>query len=383
MKRHRVAIVGCGRLAQVQHLPHCQQNDRIDLVCTCDINKETAKTCKERFDAKRYETDWRNVVEADDIDMAILATHTNLRGDFIIPALKSGIPVYTEKPLAPSQEEMVKIVLTSRKTGVPVCVGHNRRSSPAVLEMKRLFDKALKATDVTTPSVMSNKGKVVPEEHQIQMLFRVCDDSRSWKDWVFLDEEGIMFAEMVHFIDLALWLNPTNPVRVFSEGSNRGNFTFIIRFQDGSITTIQHTMVGNFDYPKELFELTANNVTVAMEQHFEVRQVGLLDEPLVQTFPFSKPSFAEGEGMMAYMRAIEKEQQQAKTTGDAARFLGVEKGHFKHLDRFLDHLEGKGENPCDIESAVNVTKIALKLLESTRLGLPLAINPQDWHMPTI
>ena len=59
------------------------------------------------------------------------------------------------------------------------------------------------------------------------------------------------------------------------------------------------------------------------------------------------------------------------------RWLNVNKGHYEHLDRFLTHLEGKGENPCPVETAVPVTRVAMKLLESSRLGLPVDITASD------
>ena len=377
MKTHRVAVVGCGALARGAHLPHCQKNPRIELVATCDIDKDTAETCKTKFGAQRAQTDWREIVKADDIDLAILATHTNLRGEFIIPAIESGKPVYTEKPLAPSLEEMARIVQVSRQTGVPICVGHNRRSGPAMLEMKRLFETALTATEVDTPSVCRQTEKRIPEEHQTQMLIRVNDDIRSWKDWIFGDEQGVMFGEMVHFVDQALWFIPSDPVQVYAEGSNRGNFTMLIKFRDGSIATLQHSAVGNFDYPKELFEISTNNITIAMDQHIEIRQSGLLDEPMLTTFPFKNPSYTEEEGMTAYIKAVEQEKKRARQKGEQPRWLNVEKGHYKHLDRFLDHIEGKAENPCDIESAVIVNRITLKLLESVKSGLPVAVEQKD------
>ena len=383
MKKHRVAVVGCGALAQGAHLPNSKENPRIELVCTCDLNPDTAETCKDKFGAERAEVDWHKVIEADDIDLYILATHTNLRGEFIIPALEAGKPVYTEKPLAPSVEEMVEMVKAVRGTGVPVCVGHNRRSSPAVLEMKRLLDKARKASVVDAPSVERQTEKRIPEENQTQILFRVNDDSRSWKEWGFTDEQGCMYAEMVHFIDLTLWFNNVPPVRVFAEGSNRGNFTQIITFEDGSITTLQHSLAGNFDYPKELFEISTNFVTIAMDQHIELRQFGLQDEPMLQTFPYKRNTYAEEEGMTGYVRAVEAEKKRVREKGEKARWLNVEKGHYMHLDRFLDHIEGRGENPCDIDSAVTVNRIALKILESASLGLPVAVNPQDWHIPRL
>jgi len=370
--------VGCGALAQGVHLPNIQRNPRMQMVIACDRDRQVAEMCRAKFEAQRSETDWRKVVDDPEVDLIVLATHLNLRGELIIPALKNGKPVYTEKPLSSDDREMREIVKTARETGVPVCVGHNRRSSPAMLEFKRLLDKAKSGISATRPSVdRSGDRKPVPEEAQFQVLMRINDDARSWKEWVFRDAQGIMFAEMVHFIDLALWFNRGRPVRLFAEGSPRGNFTLILKFSDGSITTLQHTMVGNFDYPKELFEVTVNNITVAMDQHIEVRQIGIADEPVLQTFPYAEDcGWVKKEGMTGYMMSLIGEKEQALSEGRPPRWINVNKGHYQHLDRFLDCIERKGPNPCDVESAVPVNRLALKFLESAASGLPIALGPK-------
>lgn len=383
---HRVAVVGCGMLAQSAHLPNIVANPGLKLVVTCDLDRAAAEECRQRFGAERAETDWRRVVEADDVDLIVLATHTDLRGELIVPALRAGKPVYTEKPLSASRREMVEIVRTSRATGTPVCVGHNRRSSPAILEFKRLLDKARGGNSSVRPSIDRGIDRAqIPEEKQTLFLMRINDDVRSWKDWIFWDEDGIMFAEMVHFIDLALHFHSAPPVRAFAEGSPRGNFVLILRFADGSIANFHHSFVGNFDYPKELIEATVNNVSLAMEQHLEVRQCGLADEPLVQTFPYKQPDadWATQQGSAGYYREIEAENERACREGRSPRYLAVEKGHKAQLERFVTHLEGRGLNPCDVESSIPVNRIALKFLESARLGLPIAITPEDWHLPEV
>ncbi len=383
MRKFRVAVVGCGALAHQAHLPNCQKNPRVTLACVCDIDKATAERTMGEFGAERFETDWRKVVDAKDIDVCVLATHTNLRGDFIVPALEAGKAVYTEKPLAPSRDEMLRIVQAARKTKRPVCVGHNRRSSPAMLEFRRLVMKARQGVSPLKPSVDRSEGQpALPEERTMQVLMRVNDDVRSWKQWIFWDAEGILFSEMVHFIDIGLWLNPSPPIKVYTEGSARGNFTMVMRHQDASVTTLQHSMVGSFDYPKELFEATVNFNTVAMDQHLEVRQAGMPDEAALKTFPHlfdGKP--APRPGMTGYMQTLAEETARVAKTGGKPRWQNVEKGHYQHLDRFLTHVEGKGENPCDVDSAVVVNRIALKFLESSRLGLPVSVGPEDWHIP--
>ena len=176
---------------------------------------------------------------------------------------------------------------------------------------------------------------------------------------------------------ITLFSGKKEPVRLFAEGSPRGNFTLLLKFGDGSGATMHHTMVGNFDYPKELFEATRNNITVAMEQHLEVRQLGLTDEPVLQTFPYAAGGeWAGKEGITGYLLAVDREQKKARAEGRPPRHLSVDKGHYRHLDRFLDCIEGKGPNPCDVESAVPVNRLALKCLESAASGLPIALGPE-------
>ncbi len=387
MQVHRLAMVGCGAFARLYHLPIIAANPRAELAVTCDLNLDAAKECADRFHAAKATADWHEVITDPQVDAIILATHTNLRGELIIPALEARKPVFVEKPVANSDAEMVAIVRASRAAGIPVCVGHNRRSSPAIHDLRRLLAKARKGSGGHLPSVdRSNGGRrtPMPQESQTQILVRINDDCRTWVDWALTDAEGILFAEMVHFIDVAMWLMSPLPItRVFVDGSAQGNFALTMRFADGSLTTMQQTVCGHFDYPKELIEVTANHVTLAMEHHIELRQRGLEDEPFRRTYPFkSIDGRPENGGIEAFHRAVTETFENARRTGSQPVFISPDKGHAAHIDRFLDCIEGKGENPCDVVDAVRVTRIALKLLESVRSGQPVAITEDDWRIKT-
>lgn len=378
-------MVGCGAFARLYHLPIIRSNPRAELAVACDISLDAARDCADCFHAGRASADWHDVISDPQVDAIILATHTNLRSELIIPALRAGKPVFVEKPVANTDTEMVEIVRASRETGMPVCVGHNRRSSPAIHDLRRLLEKARRGPGGHLPSVdRSNGGKraPMPQESQTQILMRVNDDCRSWVEWALTDAEGILFAEMVHFIDVAMWLMTPLPItRVFVEGSAQGNFTLIMRFADGSLATVQQTVCGHFDYPKELIEATAGHVTLAMEHHVELRQRGLEAEPFRRTYPFkSIGGRLENGGIEAFHKAVTETFENARRTGSPPVFISPDKGHAAHIDRFLDCIEGRGENPCDVVDAVRVTRVALKLLESVRRGQPVEIGDRDWQI---
>ncbi|MHC4872698.1 MAG: Gfo/Idh/MocA family protein [Planctomycetota bacterium] len=380
----RVGVVGCGALASGTHLPNTQKSENLELVVTCDISEEVAKSSMEQFGAQRCTTNWKEVIEADDIDMIVLATHTNLRGELICAALENGKPVYTEKPLADHVEEMMEIYRTYLKTGVQVCVGHNRRSGPAMQEYKRLIDKARKqGCDRLAPLDRNTKLRnKIYEENQTQLLIRVNDDVRTWKPWAFNYEEGIMHGEMVHFVDAAMWLMDCPPVEVFACGSLRGNFALILKFEDGSIANLHHSMVGNFDYPKELFEATLNNVVVVNDHHCEIKQRGMQDEVLCKKYKLEHGSeLTDKEGLDGFFEATDKLQEclkEGKTP--PVQFVFPEKGHARQLEQFARAIKDEDENPCTLESAIAVTKVNLCLLQSARSGVPVKIMPQDWNL---
>ena len=75
-----VAVVGCGAQARSAHLPKIQASERMRLRVCCDVSKESARECAEVFGAERPEEDWKKVIADDGIDLIVLATHTNLRG---------------------------------------------------------------------------------------------------------------------------------------------------------------------------------------------------------------------------------------------------------------------------------------------------------------
>ena len=383
MEPVRVAVVGCGALARQQHLANVAANPEMQLVLACDLNPDAADAAQRDFGAGRTSTDWRDVVEADDVDLIVLATHHTVRSEVIVSALEAGKPVYVEKPLARTCEEMVQILRAEKQTGVPVCVGHNRRRSPAFLELLRLLRMAREQGSDRPPTLnrTGDRGWSLYEEQQTHALIRVCDDCRSWKAWAFQPGEPQLLNEMTHFVDMGLLIMEGKvPVRVFCDGSERGNFVLSIAFADGSMVVFQQTIVGNFDYPKEYVEVSHGFVTIAMHHHAEVTQRGLDTEPFRKAFPLLKgsPEVPE-QGIAAFHASIDKAREMhARGEIDSPWCVGVEKGWSDMLDRFARHaVRGEGTNPSDVLSAYRATVLTLRSLESCRLGMPVRVTPED------
>ena len=123
----RVAVIGCGSVARAQHIPNIVKSARMVLHTCVDTDQAVLAECRDTFGAAHIRTDFEGAIEDPEVDMICLATTEKLRLPVIARAAKAGKPVYVEKPLATTLEEMREIQARRQ------CVGHSflRRSQSA------------------------------------------------------------------------------------------------------------------------------------------------------------------------------------------------------------------------------------------------------------
>ncbi|WP_148572503.1 Gfo/Idh/MocA family protein [Nocardioides caldifontis] len=97
-----------------------------------------------RYGWAGWSTDWRSVLERDDIDVVDVCTPGHLHAEVALAALEAGKHVVVEKPLANTvdeAEQMVKAAQAAEASGVRSMVGFNYRRVPALALARRLVDE--------------------------------------------------------------------------------------------------------------------------------------------------------------------------------------------------------------------------------------------------
>ncbi len=87
-------------------------------------------------------TDWRSVLDRDDVDVVDVCTPGHLHAEIAVAALEAGKHVLAEKPLANSvaeAEQMVAAAETAAASGVRSIVGFNYRRVPALALARQLL----------------------------------------------------------------------------------------------------------------------------------------------------------------------------------------------------------------------------------------------------
>ena len=134
----RLALIGCGRIAQVAHLPALEKAEGIELVAVSDPSDEVARAVAGRYGLAAAYTD-PAPVWADDLVEAVLVTAPDrFHHALTTRALKAGKHVLVEKPLTSTAAQAQDLVELVDRTGLVLQVGAMKRHDQG-LQYARAF----------------------------------------------------------------------------------------------------------------------------------------------------------------------------------------------------------------------------------------------------
>lgn len=379
----RFAVIGCGSVARAQHIPNIAASPRMVLHTCVDLDDNVLTECRERYGALHTRKDWQGAVADPEVDVICLATTEKLRLPVIEAAARAAKPVYVEKPLALSLEELHSIQRVVNETGIPFCVGHNRRASPAMLAAHRIFREHM-----THPNQCAwrwqREGADLPqlaEDAVPSVSVRINDDWHSWKGWVFDKTQaphGPMLFEMTHFTDVCNWFLADQPIEVTAVAAGMLNEAVIVRYQSGALATIVLGNNGTFGYCKELYEFMGNGGYLAIDHMLEVRTAGIDAAPDRITFPMIQdrhPDIGIEGGVPGWLAKKRAACAEAAAAGEPLLQFTAEpdKGHAHALEHFVDEIFGLGPEVCGVDAAVMATHVAFAAIRSAHERRPVAI----------
>ena len=152
-----IGIIGCGKIAQVRHIPEYMENPDAQLAAFYDINMQRAQELAEQYGAKAYES-----VEAllgdESIDAVSVCAANFAHASITIDALNAGKHVLCEKPMATTLRECEAMVAAAEKNGKFLMIGHNQRLAKAHAAARELLDQGLIGDIVTFRTTFGHGG---------------------------------------------------------------------------------------------------------------------------------------------------------------------------------------------------------------------------------
>ena len=124
MKKVKVAVIGCGSIANAAHIPSYMKNENVEIKYFCDIIPERAKEAVEKYGCGTAVTDYHDFLSDPDLDAVSVCTHNDFHSIIAIDFLKAGKHVLCEKPAARILPEALEMQKTAHETGkmLNICV---------------------------------------------------------------------------------------------------------------------------------------------------------------------------------------------------------------------------------------------------------------------
>lgn len=131
----RVALLGSGYVQEF-HARAVHEHPNAELVAVANWREQSATALAERYAIPRVTTDWNEIVEATDIDAAVVATPNAFHAPQSVALLRAGKHVIVEKPMATSVGECDEMIDVSHASGALLMVAHCWRFRDEVLAMR-------------------------------------------------------------------------------------------------------------------------------------------------------------------------------------------------------------------------------------------------------
>lgn len=220
------------------------------------------------FLGKKYKfristSDYNECFEHTQNSVLVVAARHDLNAQLILKALQLGKHIYLEKPLCIKNDELEILKLEHRNMlaagmNPVIMVGFNRRFSKHGQLLKSLLTK----TDLPKSFVMTiNAGKI---------------DAKSWIQDRDVGGRRII-GEVCHFIDFIRFLCGCKIVKWSMEcleSQAKDSYVINLKFQDGSIASINYFSNGNKGYVKEKLDVFCNGAILSLNNFKSLRGYG-------------------------------------------------------------------------------------------------------------
>ena len=192
-KTVQYAIIGCGNVApsHAEGVVTCQD---AELFAVCDIIEEKARNFAARFGAKKYFTDYREMLKSPEIDIVSICTPSGLHGDMVVDCAKAGKHVLCEKPIEINRNKIDEMIRVCKQEGVKLGAIFQNRTYSGTRAAKKMLEE-------------NKLGRILiadgySKEYRSPQYYKSAD----WRGTWALDGGGCLMNQGVHCVDILCWL---------------------------------------------------------------------------------------------------------------------------------------------------------------------------------
>lgn len=141
-KAIQIGVIGVGQIGK-HHLDNYRKIEGAQVVAIADRNEVEAKRVADYFEIKRSYTDFRKLLQQDDIEAVDVCLHNNLHMPVTVAALQAGKHVYCEKPMAGSYADALTMYRVAQEKDLKLAIQLNTLFSKETKAAKALIDQGM------------------------------------------------------------------------------------------------------------------------------------------------------------------------------------------------------------------------------------------------
>ncbi len=350
-------------------------------------------------------TDYREMIDTEDLDAVLIATPDFWHSPHTVACLEKGLHVYCEKEMSNTLEGARKMAEAAKKSGKLLQIGHQRRSNP---RYKFCYDKIIKEAGllgrITTINGQWNRsksacedlscpvGKEIDEATLNKYGFNSMKQFRNWRWYKGLGGGPIVDLGS-HQIDIYSWFLDAQPSSVIASGGV--DYWMDHEWYDNVIAI--------FEFPTKKGLVRASYQTITTNSSGGYYEQFMGDEGTLEI------SEASGRGSVFRERHVAedvwepwvkkkylKKSEGIKQPTDGTAVADVRESgrppeyelnitmdkpfHQPHLVNFFDSIRGKAKLNCPGEVGYETAVMVLKVNEAVKQGKKLEFAPGEFKV---
>ena len=309
-------LVGAGFIGPV-HAANLALHPGARLRWVIDLNADAAKTLADKYGA-RAGGDLGEALADRAIGAVIVCTPPRTHAAIIEAAARAGKAIFCEKPIDLDLARVDTCAAVVAQTGVPFCVGFNRRFDPT----HRALHHAIRAGEIGDAEMLILSSR---------------DPEISPPDYVAGMPYGIFYDTMIHDFDMLRWLLQDEPVEIYAstacmldtkENPHRDPDTamVVLRMAKGALVHVNSSFRAVYGYDQRIeafgekgMLISGNHTPTTLERH---GKDGLRRDPLLHFF-IDRYAESYRQELDAFIQAIETRTAPSIGLDDGRRALMI------------------------------------------------------------
>jgi len=346
-KKLKIGLIGCGWAGSTLHLPALQSIHDAEVTALADIDQDRLNQVGEKFRIKNRYTDFRNLIENEEVEVVAVCVPANSHAEIANAALDAEKHVFIEKPLALAMEEIELLIERVKGSACKTMVGFNLRSHRLLRQARKIIREG-------------TLGRIESLRTTWTSDLRHYRDMPKWRN-KRTEGGGTLIEIAIHHFDLWRFLLGGEVEEVFA-------LTRSLEWDD-EIATISARMNNGTIVSSIFSELTDNNNEIEIHGRKGRLLISCYSFDGLEFLPIlSSPGTISGR-VRKFVNTLGN-LPRAVSIGNGGEFMASYRSEWEH---FIYAIRNDSLVECTLEDGMHAVKIALAATQSASLGKPVKV----------